>query len=404
MSPCHRSGRPRLMVLTAAVIAATWAATWATSASAVNIVVSYAYDTNNFFPPGSQARAAIEATASFYSGILNDTFSAISTPPDLHSATFSGIASWDWSLNFPNPSTGAQVELHNQSIAADEYRIYVGARNLSGSTLGIGGPGGSGWSSDNNGGFFTQGEINQINQIRSDFQADVEHRDETSGFAGWGGAITFDSSGTVWHFNHNTAPTAGTNDFLSVAIHEMGHALGFGASSQWSALASGGFFTGAYAGAEFGSAPPLGASGHWASGTMSRIYGTNTPQEAAMDPEITAGTRKRLTSLDAAALKDIGWSINEPPPANFLPADFNRDGSVNAPDLQLWKAAFRTTAAGNADGDGDSDGNDFLIWQRTLGQKSLIPASGNVPEPASVLLAVVSALGHALTRQRRQLA
>ena len=82
-------------------------------------------------------------------------------------------------------------------------------------------------------------------------------RGETSGFANWGGAITFDASGTVWHFNHNTAPTAGTNDFLSVAIHEMGHALGLGASDEWSELASGGAFPGAVAAAEYGSAPPL---------------------------------------------------------------------------------------------------------------------------------------------------
>jgi hypothetical protein len=123
-----------------------------------------------------------------------------------------------------------------------------------------------------------------------------------------------------------------------------------------------------------------------------------------MDPDVTTGTRKRLTSLDAAALRDIGWSINEPPPANFRPADFNRDGTVNGPDLAIWKTAFHATTAGNADGDGDSDGNDFLIWQRTLGQSSLVPASGSVPEPASAMMIVVSALGLARTRRRRQLA
>ena len=93
----NRGGRGRL------------AATWATPASAVNIVVDYAYDTNNFFadPAGSQARPAIEATASFYSGILTDTFSSISKPPDFHSTVFNGVATWDWTLEFSNPSGAA---------------------------------------------------------------------------------------------------------------------------------------------------------------------------------------------------------------------------------------------------------------------------------------------------------
>jgi hypothetical protein len=367
-------------------------------ARAVNIVLDYTYDTTSFFGAGNpsgagagaQANAAIQAVASFYSGILTDTLSSISKPANLDSAMFDGVAFWDWSMTFPNPSTGANVTLNNQTIAADEFRVYVGARNIAGSTLGVGGPGGAGWSANNNGGGFSGAEITQINNTTASFSSAVEMRDETSGFAAWGGAVTFDSVGTTWHYDHTMPPTAGTNDFFSVAIHEMGHALGLGASTEWQNLATGATFSGLAAKAAFGGvAPPLnGARDHWASGTNSVVLGTATAQEAAMDPEITQGTRKRLTALDAGALTDIGWSVAAP---SFNSADFNLDGTVNGPDLVIWKAAYGATTVGNADGDGDSDGNDFLLWQRRLGHVGAIsPTSAAVPEPSASVIACLA--------------
>ena len=117
---------------------------------------------------------------------------------------------------------------------------------------------------------------------------------------------------------------------------------------------------------------------------MSKILGTNTVQEAAMDPTITQGTRKRLTALDAAALTDVGWTVGS---VALNPADFNGDGFVNGADLTIWRGAFGSTTAGNADGDGDTDGADLLIWQRQLGAASATPLGTPVPEPASLLLA-----------------
>lgn len=52
--------------------------------------------------------------------------------------------------------------------------------------------------------------------------------------------------------------------------------------------------------------------------------------------------------------------------ASTIASDFNRDGSVNADDLTVWRNAFGKTAAADADKDGDSDGSDFLAWQRGL--------------------------------------
>jgi hypothetical protein len=81
--------------------------------------------------------------------------------------------------------------------------------------------------------------------------------------------------------------------------------------------------------------------------------------------------------------------------AAFLEADFNESGMVNGADLTPWKSGFGTsiTAAhdqGDADGDQDVDGGDFLLWQRQLGMSSPLPSATNVPEPATLLLVTVA--------------
>jgi T5SS/PEP-CTERM-associated repeat protein len=74
-------------------------------------------------------------------------------------------------------------------------------------------------------------------------------------------------------------------------------------------------------------------------------------------------------------------------------ADFNHDGKVTGADLAKWKTEFGMNASSNADGDSDSDGNDFLIWQRQLGSGGPAVASvASVPEPTGMLLLAMSAV------------
>ncbi len=75
------------------------------------------------------------------------------------------------------------------------------------------------------------------------------------------------------------------------------------------------------------------------------------------------------------------------------PADFNRDGYVDAIDLGLWQTNFGTPeSVGDADQDGDTDGADFLIWQREVteshvaGHDAVRQATLGVPEPAALWL------------------
>jgi hypothetical protein len=69
------------------------------------------------------------------------------------------------------------------------------------------------------------------------------------------------------------------------------------------------------------------------------------------------------------ALNPTSWtSLDDQNIDSGLPADFDNSGAVNGADLTLWKGDFGLNADSDADGDGDSDCNDFLAWQRQVGQ------------------------------------
>jgi hypothetical protein len=71
--------------------------------------------------------------------------------------------------------------------------------------------------------------------------------------------------------------------------------------------------------------------------------------------------------------------------SSFAPADFNQDAFVDVLDLLAWKGAFGITDAADADGDNDTDGADFLTWQREWEPTSSGAfASASVPEPTPI--------------------
>ena len=49
--------------------------------------------------------------------------------------------------------------------------------------------------------------------------------------------------------------------------------------------------------------------------------------------------------------------VNKP----IFSADFDDDGDVDPTDLAIWDGAFDLNQLGDADGDNDTDGNDFLL-------------------------------------------
>ncbi|TWT36832.1 hypothetical protein KOR34_17770 [Posidoniimonas corsicana] len=373
----------------------------AAQAGAVNVVIDYSYDSYNFFGAGNpdgpaageKARAALDEVARYYSEILLDTFSEIRTPNPLASSAFNGVATWAWDMTFTHPATGGSVTLSDQVIAADEYRIYAGGRSIAGTTLGIGGPGGYGWSQGGNGGFFTSAEVDQINAISDSFSQAVESRGEPAGqFAAWGGSVTFDSDSSAdWHWDWTTDVGTFKDDFYSVVIHEVGHALGLGTASEWYALISGGSFLGSNAYAANGNSYPAAIGGHWGYGVDSTILGTSITQEASLDPDVTSGTRKYLTALDAAAMQDIGWevaTIAPPMGGDPLLGDYNNDGLVDAADYTVWRdnvgqpaGTLPNDATGAAVGSGQ-----YLLWRDNYGTSAGLSPSA-APEPSAATFA-----------------
>ena len=71
-------------------------------------------------------------------------------------------------------------------------------------------------------------------------------------------------------------------------------------------------------------------------------------------------------------------------------ADFNSSGLVDATDLGVWQIGYGTGIAhnqGDADGDADVDGRDFLAWQRQYGQPAppdqfIVTTMGLKPSPS----------------------
>jgi hypothetical protein len=88
------------------------------------------------------------------------------------------------------------------------------------------------------------------------------------------------------------------------------------------------------------------------------------------------------------------------------PADFNGDGFVNSIDMGIWEGGFETAGSatpqqGDADGDLDVDGADFLTWQQQLSIPAAAPAGAAVPEPAGLALAAWSLAAVGRRRARR---
>lgn len=93
-------------------------------------------------------------------------------------------------------------------------------------------------------------------------------------------------------------------------------------------------------------------------------------------------------------------------PFVYLPGDFNGDGLVNNSDLTDWQASFGVDAGGDADDDGDTDGRDFLIWQRNYDKTLQDILNGSlsgfmtVPEPSTTVMGSI-VLVVALVRRGR---
>lgn len=249
---------------------------------ALTVQIDYSLDTNNFFDT-PEKRALLQTAADTAVARYTDTLAAI-VP--------SGTNTWKAILDHP-ANTGT-TEMNNLTVPANTLLVFAGGRDMS--SLGIGGPGG----------FSSSGTTAWNDLVASRGQPNARGAGAHD-FGPYGGSITFDTSpATAWYFGLDDSQINGKNDFYSVALHEMAHLLGFGTSDSWESRVSGSLFTGPAAVGEYdgsGNVPLSSDKSHWASNT------TDGGQEAAMDPELTTGSRKNLTALDLAGMDDVGWEI-----------------------------------------------------------------------------------------------
>ncbi|MBK1792282.1 hypothetical protein [Persicirhabdus sediminis] len=272
-------------------------------AAAIDIVIDYTYDTTNFFDT-QEKRDAIEAVADFYGEIITDELAAID--PSL-------FPSYIWRITFADPLTGDSIVLENPSIPANTIIIYVGGKDLDGSTAGQASTGSiayhnvESWKKH----IFGRGKPG----------AEITTSSLRTEYAPWGGIVMFDtikpdSTPREWNFSLSQNQTG--SEFVTIAIHEIGHVLGLGSADSWDNLISNGVFNGPAASNSYGSAPPADY-GHFGSGTNSSLFGVFSATHGQSRPAImnssttdTGSNFDVITDLDLAALVDIGWKISPP--------------------------------------------------------------------------------------------
>ena len=416
--------RVAAVVLIFAATTRTWA---------VNIVINYSDDlaNGNFFGTHATAKASLEAAAADLSSFLTQSLGATT---DTNSATVNtSTATFNFQYNYISPSTNSPtpVTIDDATLPANQVRIYVGARAIGGGTLGQGGPGGFGLNATG-----TNANQNDFNSAVAMANAAananmgrgggpvIGTRGNSIGDASYSinfgstiGKLSMDT-GTNWQYDYTQPVGMNQYDFYSVALHELTHAMGFGASQSWTndvtAATHGWAGPQAIALLGTGSGALNGNNDHIASGTVSTRLSDGSAQVAVMDPALFNGQRKKFTRLDLAFLRDIGWQTI---PYPLLMGDLDQNNLRSVSDVRaLTTALTNINAYQTSHGFSTSDllkvasvNGDNVVTNTDLEAllvmlaNDIQPQISPVPEPSGYWLAVCGGLALVVASNRRRL-
>lgn len=304
------------------------------SAKAIHIVFDYRFDSGFFADPAR--REVLEQAARHYEARIDGELGAL--PPE------------GWIAAFPDPSRGEMLSLDDLDVPTDTIIVFVGARPLAQQKrLAMGGPGNLRLPCQLLGpescllALSDEQSLSQVSSwvLRFPFRERLPAlRFPALGFAPWGGSLSF-ADDIPWYFGLDPDVPGDRFDFLSSAVHELGHVLGIGTAESWGTRTPAGAFEGPESALEHDGAVPLHSDlAHWADATRGRANGRMQP--AAFTRGLAPGERKLLTELDVTALLDIGWQRSEVtaslPGANPLyvgriKGDVDGDGQLTEADL-----------------------------------------------------------------------
>ncbi|NER96177.1 MAG: calcium-binding protein [Symploca sp. SIO1B1] len=303
-----------------------------------NIKFDYRFDdpsnggTGFFNDP--ERRAALDAAAAIWESIIQDDFTPVSISNQEEAIAVKNPASIKL-----NPQTGeiqSQDVVFIENIKIDDLVVFVGANEHPGETLAFSTP-----------------------ILSSDNPSLVNRFNNPDNFEPWTGIISFDTTpldvtDNGWYFGFNAQVPKNKSDFISVAIHELGHVLGIGNSPAYNKhkeeIVEGvNIFEGSFSKAVYGAQldkenkisqdVPLSPDG---THLKANLLNDDFPAEdgtlkALMEPRLFQEKRIPLTVLDAALLQDIGYQIDPnvlPVPVSGSP-DLSKDVSIDSFQTEL---------------------------------------------------------------------